>query len=56
MEVVYERMVEMEKWLQKNHPEVFEEQKHLEAGSVEKAYWHYGYLVALKDVMRKQAQ
>lgn len=39
-------------WLRVNHPDVFEEQKHLDAGSVERAYWHYGYTVALGDVLR----
>lgn len=42
----------LSEWLKKNHPEVVAEQKHLDEGSVERAYWHYGYMVALRDVMR----
>ena len=37
-------------WLKTNHPKVFKEQKHLDEGSIERAYWHYGYLVALRDM------
>lgn len=29
------------------------EQKHLDNGSVERTYWHYGYMVALKDVLKQ---
>lgn len=29
------------------------EQKHLIVGSPERVYWHYGYLMALKDVVAK---
>jgi hypothetical protein len=27
-------------------------QKHLDPNTVEQAYWHYGYLCALKDILR----
>lgn len=37
-------------WLKNNHPEVFTEQKYLDADTIERAYWHYGRLSALKDV------
>lgn len=43
----YDAMV---RWLQEDHPEV-SQQKHLNAGSVEQAYWHYGYAIALRDVL-----
>jgi hypothetical protein len=39
-------------WLLKSNPFVFQEQKHLNEGSVERIYWHYGYSVALIDVLR----
>lgn len=39
-------------WLSDNHPEVTVEQKHLDEGSAERAYWHYGYMVALRDVLK----
>ena len=40
-------------WLKSNHPEVFTEQKHLDAGTPERAYWHYGRWSALKDIRRR---
>lgn len=40
------------KWLSDNHPAIFVEQKHCQEGMVERAYWHYGYMVALTDVLK----
>jgi len=37
-------------WLKENHREWFEEPKHLNRGTQERIYWHYGYLVALRDI------
>jgi hypothetical protein len=39
-------------WLKKNGGNFSAEQRHLDEGSQERVYWHYGYLVALKDMMR----
>lgn len=49
---VYKRISDLEKWLEKNAPECHVEQKHLDEGTQERVYWHYGYLVALRDVLR----
>ena len=38
-------------WLVSQAPFVAAEQKHLDAGSSEQAYWHFGYLAALADMM-----
>jgi hypothetical protein len=35
----------------KNAPECQVEQKHLDAGTPERVYWHYGYLCALRDAL-----
>jgi hypothetical protein len=40
------------KWLKNTAPHVVDEQKHLDDGSVERAYWHYGYRAALLDAIR----
>ena len=53
-EKISERIDGLTEWLKENHPEVATEQKHLDAGSSERAYWHHGYLMALKDVQQKQ--
>jgi hypothetical protein len=38
-------------WLKENCPYVFADQKHLDANTPERAYWHYGYQTALGDVL-----
>ena len=35
-----------------NSAECIGEQRHLNEGSRERAYWQYGYMVALRDVLR----
>jgi hypothetical protein len=40
----------LQEWLKENAPDVFAEQKHLDEGSQERVYWHYGYLVAVRDI------
>jgi len=37
-------------WLKDLHPETFKEQKHLDRGSPERAYWHHGYMMAIGDI------
>jgi hypothetical protein len=38
-------------WLDEEAPLTAVEQKHLDEGSPERAYWHHGYQAALTDVM-----
>ena len=45
------RVAALQEYLIEESPKVFTEQKHLDKGK-ERIYWHYGYLVALKDVLR----
>jgi hypothetical protein len=49
-EGVDERLKALQDWLKENAPGIGDEQKHLDAGSAERAYWHYGYAVALRDI------
>lgn len=46
------RCRELREWIQNKAPQCITEQKHLEDGSQERAYWAHGYLSALQDVMR----
>lgn len=39
-------------WLKRNGRECFDEQKHLDQNTQERIYWHYGYLIAIRDVIR----
>lgn len=46
---IQERIDGIKTWLEANAPTIHIGQKHLDEGSIERAYWHYGYLVALRD-------
>ncbi len=39
-------------WLKENGRGCSDEQKHLDPDTQERIYWHYGYMVALRDVYR----
>lgn len=38
--------------LSEDAPYTFTDQKHLDANTPERAYWHLGYAAALKDIER----
>jgi hypothetical protein len=38
-------------WLAEHAPECFNRQLHLDEGSQERVYWHYGYYAALSDAI-----
>ena len=46
-----ERVKQLMDWLQREAPECLTEQRHLDHGTSERAYWHYGYLTAIRDVL-----
>ncbi|HTD22230.1 MAG TPA: hypothetical protein VK738_06230 [Terriglobales bacterium] len=52
LELIERRAKGLHDWLEKNGRGCFEEQLHVHAGTKEKIYWHYGYMVALADVLR----
>ncbi len=45
----------LQRWLEENAPECWEEQRHLDAGTTQRTYWHYGYLCALRDVLGRKS-
>lgn len=45
------RAEELAEWLKVNAPHCSREQRHLDEGTRERAYWHYGYLSALRDIL-----
>jgi hypothetical protein len=47
------RVATLTRWLDKHCPDCETEQAHLKQGTREQAYWNYGYLVALRDMLRK---
>lgn len=45
------REVELRDWMRENAPYCTTDQRHLETGTPEQAYWRYGYLIAMRDVL-----
>lgn len=51
-DLLLRRVNAQQDWLRTHDPKVFEEQKHADPlPSSERSYWHYGYMVALRDVI-----
>jgi hypothetical protein len=48
-QAIEDRINSLTEWLAENAPECAE-QTHLDEGSPERAYWHHGYLIALRDL------
>ncbi len=45
------RHASLERWVKENAPATAVDQRHLDDGSVERAYWHHGYMMALQDIL-----
>jgi hypothetical protein len=45
------RLQGIREWMAEEAPYVTADQKHLDANTPERAYWHYGYQAALGDVL-----
>lgn len=45
------RMAEIKEWLKVNGENCVVDQKHLDEGSQERIYWHFGYASALADMV-----
>ena len=50
-QLLRQRIQALKAWLEQAAPRCTAEQRHLEEGTVERIYWHYGYLVALQDAL-----
>lgn len=46
-----ERIAAMEEWMRQYGYGAMREQRHLEKDSIERAYWNYGYLMALREAL-----
>lgn len=44
---IEQRIRELSEWLKQNAGNVSAEQRHLDEGTQERIYWHYGYMVAM---------
>ena len=47
------RVATLTRGLDKHCPDCETEKAHLSEGTREQAYWNYGYLAALRDMLRK---
>lgn len=47
-----ERERKLTKWLKDTHGQQVKDARHLDEGTAERAYWHLGYLTALRDALR----
>jgi hypothetical protein len=52
LDIIDARIRELATWISEHAPYCEEEQVHLAHGTREQAYWHYGYLMALRDLRR----
>lgn len=52
LEAIDQRIAGLKNWLIENAPYCAADHDHLNENSAERAYWHFGYLTALKDVRR----
>ena len=48
------RQNELAAWINDHAAYIATEQKHLDDGSTQQAYWHYGYLIALRDLLSQR--
>lgn len=51
LDKLHERERDLREWLAENAPECDQEQAHLDVDTRERVYWHYGYAVAVRDVL-----
>lgn len=51
---IEQRIQDLSGWLGREYPEIENDHAHLDAGTTARAYWHFGYLMALKDVTRPE--
>jgi hypothetical protein len=51
VERIRRRANSIELWLEENGGRALREQRHLDSKTQERAYWHFGYMVALRDVL-----
>lgn len=49
--IIRQRRDNIREWLEEEAPYTEVDQRHLDAHTPERAYWHHGYQAALNDVM-----
>lgn len=52
LEAINKRIADLDSWLKDQPVNVKQEQMHLDENTREQLYWHYGYMVGLRDSMK----
>jgi hypothetical protein len=50
--LVERRIAELGRWLAEQSVDVREERSHLDQGSRDRLYWHYGYFIGLQEALK----
>ncbi len=50
-QLMEDRIAQLGSWLDDESPFTRFDQRHLESGTPEQAYWHLGYMTALQDAL-----
>lgn len=51
IEAILDKVQELTRWLAENAPGCEISQRHLDPGTQEQIYWHYGYVCAIRDIL-----
>lgn len=51
IQAISQKAEALARWLAERAPYCQDSQKHLDHGTIEQAYWHYGYLCAIRDIL-----
>lgn len=51
-QAIQARICALQLWLEEHGTDCEAQQRHLDEGTPERAYWHHGYAAGLRDVLR----
>ena len=51
IQAISEKADALTRWLAERASYCEDSQKHLDQGTIEQAYWHYGYVCAIRDIL-----
>jgi hypothetical protein len=56
IEAISDKAEALLRWLSENAADCATSQEHLDPGTIQQAYWHYGYVCALRDILALVAE
>jgi hypothetical protein len=51
IQAILDKAKALTRWLAENAPNCETSQRHLDPGTIEQKYWHYGYVCAIRDIL-----